>query len=89
VLVFYDISHISLQNENAAGAKIDTAPTGTGFDVKRLYLVVDHKFNDVGSANLTTDAQFSTAKAAASPRDLFAPPRPPPTPGSRCHEQQA
>lgn len=63
-LVFFDVSHISLQNENAAGTKIDTAPTGTGFDVKRLYLIVDHKFNEVWSANLTTDAQFSTASTA-------------------------
>ncbi len=62
--VFFDVSHISLQNENAAGAKVDTPPTGAGFDVKRFYLSVDHKFNDVWSANLTTDAQFSTASTA-------------------------
>ncbi len=62
--VFFDVSHISLQNENAAGAKIDTPPTGTGFDVKRFYLIVDHKFNDVWSADLTTDAQFSAASTA-------------------------
>jgi len=34
--IFFDVSHISLQNENSSGAKIDAAPTGTGFDVKRL-----------------------------------------------------
>jgi hypothetical protein len=62
--VFFDVSHISLQNENAAGSKIDTPPTGTGFDVKRFYLIVDHRFNDVWAANLTTDAQFSTASTA-------------------------
>lgn len=62
--VFFDVSHISLQNENAAGSKVDTAPTGTGFDVKRFYLIVDHKFNDTWSANLTTDAQFSNASTA-------------------------
>jgi hypothetical protein len=59
--LFADFSHIQLQNENAAGQRIDTAPTGTGFDVKRFYLIVDHRFNDVWSADLTTDAQFSTA----------------------------
>ena len=63
-VAFFDVSHISLQNENAAGAKVDTAPTGTGFDIKRFYLVIDHKFNDVWSADLTTDAQFSTASTA-------------------------
>ena len=63
--IFFDVSHISLQNENSSGAKIDAAPTGTGFDVKRFYLSIDHKFNDVWSADLTTDAQFSTASTAA------------------------
>jgi hypothetical protein len=62
--IFYDVSHISLQNENSSGAKIDAAPTGTGFDVKRFYLSIDHRFNDVWSADLTTDAQFSTASTA-------------------------
>src|ERR1700730_10843429 len=62
--VFFDVSHTRLQNENAAGAKVDTPPTGTGFDVKRFYLIVDHRFNDVWSANLTTDAQFTTASTA-------------------------
>jgi len=62
--VFFDVSYIKLRNENAAGAKIDTPPTGTGFDVKRFYLIVDHRFNDVWSANLTTDAQFSNASTA-------------------------
>src|SRR5258705_70281 len=62
--IFFDVSHISLQNENSSGAKIDAAPTGTGFDVKRFYLSIDHRFNDVWSADLTTDAQFSTASTA-------------------------
>src|SRR5258707_6562156 len=62
--VFFDVSHIKLQKESTTGAKIDTPPTGTGFDVKRFYLIVDHRFNDVWSANLTTDAQFTTASTA-------------------------
>jgi len=62
--VFYDVSYISLQNENAAGNRINTPPTGTGFDVKRFYLIVDHRFNDTWSADLTTDAQYSTASTA-------------------------
>jgi len=51
--VFADVSHIS--NESVGNA---VAPDGTGFDVKRFYLIVDHMFNDVWSANLTTDAQY-------------------------------
>src|SRR5450756_429067 len=62
--VFFDASNISLQNENAAGAKVDTPPNGTGFDVKRFYLIVDHKFNDIWCADLTTDAQFTTSSTA-------------------------
>src|SRR5882762_9744005 len=62
--IFFDVSHISLQNENCSGARIDAAPTGTGFDVKRFYLSIDHRFNDVWSADLTTDAQLSTASTA-------------------------
>lgn len=67
--VYFDVSHVSLQNEDAAGVSHDVAPTGTGFDVKRFYLIVDHKFNDIWSADLTTDAQFSTAATtqAATP----------------------
>lgn len=54
---FFDLTHISQQQNG-----VDVAPTGTGFDVKRFYLVVDHTFDDVWSADLTTDAQYiSTA----------------------------
>lgn len=70
--LFADFSHIQLQNENAAGQRIDTAPTGNGFDIKRLYLIVDHKFNDVWAADLTTDAQFT----AASTTTVTTPPAP-------------
>jgi len=58
---FADFSHISLQNENAAGQKIDSGANGTGFDIKRFYLIADHKFSDVWSADITLDAQYSTA----------------------------
>ena len=58
-LVFFDVSNISLQNEDKTGKKVDTPPNGFGFDIKRFYLIVDHKFNDVWSANLTTDAQLA------------------------------
>lgn len=63
---FLDFSHISLQNQNAAGAYVDAAPTGTGFDAKRFYLIVDHRFDDVWSADLTTDAQYSSSTTAGS-----------------------
>src|ERR1700736_5602232 len=62
--IFFDVSHISLQNENSSGAKIDAAPPGTGCAAQRFCLSIDHRFNDVWSANLTPDAQFSPASTA-------------------------
>lgn len=59
--VFTDLSYINLENDNAKGVPVETPPTGTGFDVKRFYLIVNHTFNDIWSANLTTDAQYATA----------------------------
>ena len=57
--VFMDVSHLTNQQNG-----VDVNPTGTGFDIKRGYLIVDHKFNDIFSANLTTDVQYSTASTA-------------------------
>ena len=54
--MFFDVSSI---DQKTNGRKTDA--TGTGFDVKRFYLTVDHKFNDIWSANLTTDFQYSSA----------------------------
>lgn len=58
-LVFADISTIT---QKANGAKV--AGTGEGFDIKRAYLIFDHRFNNVLSADVTTDAQYSSAISA-------------------------
>ncbi len=71
---FADFSHIQLQNENAAGKKIDSGPTGTGFDIKRFYLIADHKFNDIWSADIT-----SMPSTALRARPLSPPPPARPT----------
>ena len=63
---FLDVSHISLQQEQKDGTTKDVPPSGTGIDAKRFYFVVDHQFNDVWSANITTDAQFSSSTTAGS-----------------------
>ncbi|HEY4292030.1 carbohydrate porin [Luteibacter sp.] len=39
---------------------------GTGFDVKRFYLTVDHTFDDVWSANLTTDFSYQSSLSSTS-----------------------
>ncbi|HEX4024506.1 MAG TPA: hypothetical protein VHX52_07360, partial [Steroidobacteraceae bacterium] len=51
--IFADFGDVDEQSD---GTKVP--PSGTGFDVKRAYLIVNHTFNDVLSANLTTDAQY-------------------------------
>ena len=64
--MFADVSNIN--NKNAAGK---TAQSGTDYDIKRMYLIIDHKFNDTYSFNLTTDFTFdsntTSPSGAASP----------------------
>ena len=59
--VFLDFGNISNKQNSNLPTETNVAPTGTGFDVKRFYLSVEQKFNDVWSANLTTDAQYVSA----------------------------
>jgi hypothetical protein len=68
--MFFDVSNMSHSE------KIGTQPSnhkdghgatnGTGFDVKRFYLTVDHKFDDVWSANLTTDFNYQSTLSQTS-----------------------
>ena len=53
---FIDFTNLD-QTKN--GQKTDLS--GTGLDVKRFYLSVDHKFTDIWSANLTTDFNYTSA----------------------------
>lgn len=54
--MFFNASNINQQSTAVAGAApVKQSSNGTGFNVKRIYLSVDHKFNDVWSANITTD----------------------------------
>lgn len=54
-VMYTDFTNID-QTKN--GAKTDAS--GTGLDVKRFYLSVDHKFNDIWSADFTTDFNYSS-----------------------------
>ncbi len=47
--MFFNISHIDQKSDGA------TVGRSTAFDVKRLYLGVDHKFSDIFSASIVTD----------------------------------
>jgi hypothetical protein len=53
---YFDFTHL---DQTRGGSK--TAASGNGLDVKRFYLSVDHKFNDIWSANLTTDFNYVSA----------------------------
>ncbi len=54
--MYYNLSNIE---DSSKGVKTDKS--GFAFDIKRFYLGVDHKFDDVWSMNLTTDFQYSSA----------------------------
>ncbi len=52
--MYFDFTHIDQKNSDTG----KTNATGTGTDVKRFYLSVSHDFDDVWSANLTTDFNY-------------------------------
>ncbi|MBV8976386.1 MAG: hypothetical protein JO261_16315 [Alphaproteobacteria bacterium] len=57
---FIDVSNIEHKSNG-----VKQTDTGTGFDLKRFYVAIDHKFDDVWSANITTDVTYdSTTKAS-------------------------
>lgn len=57
--MYYDISNVTNKVDG-----VKKAPSGNGFDIKRFYVGIDHKFNDTFSANITTDFQYSSAIGA-------------------------
>jgi hypothetical protein len=52
--MYFDFTNINQKNSDTG----KTNASGTGLDVKRFYLSVTHKFNDIWSANLTTDFNY-------------------------------
>jgi Tfp pilus assembly major pilin PilA len=54
--MYYNLSNIEQKRDG-----VKAAPSGTGFEIKRLYIGVDHKFNDTYSANVTTDVAYVAA----------------------------
>ena len=57
--MYYDLSHVTNKVDG-----VKKAPSGDGFDIKRFYVGIDHKFNDTFSGNITTDFQYSSAIGA-------------------------
>lgn len=60
--MFFDFT--SIDDKNSDKGKSDKS--GFGLDVKRFYLGVDHKFDDIWSANLTTDFNYSSSDGQTS-----------------------
>lgn len=58
--MYYDITSVSNKHNGAASGN-----DGFNFDVKRFYVGIDHKFDSVFSANITTDVTYDgTTKAS-------------------------
>ena len=60
--MYFDFTNINERNSD----KGSTDKSGVGLDVQRFYLGVNHKFNDVWSANLTTDFNYASALGQTS-----------------------
>ncbi|MBU6443355.1 MAG: hypothetical protein KGR48_05535 [Alphaproteobacteria bacterium] len=70
--MYYDLTNISqdyhdsstVGNPKFNGPAAGTNTYGTGFDIKRFYIGIDHTFNDVFSANVTTDFLYDSGSKA-------------------------
>ena len=60
--MYFDFTSINEKNSDTG----KTDKSGIGLDVKRFYLGIDHKFNDIWSANLTTDFSYSSSDGQTS-----------------------
>ncbi|MBI1211232.1 MAG: hypothetical protein GC190_07205 [Alphaproteobacteria bacterium] len=57
--MYWNLSNIDNQHNG-----VDDGKNGFAFDAKRFYVSVDHKFDSVYSADVTTDFQYSSAVGA-------------------------
>ena len=51
-------AYIDISGVNQTNHGVKTNASGIGLDVKRFYFSVNHQFNDIWSANLTTDFNY-------------------------------
>ncbi|HLO21137.1 MAG TPA: FlxA-like family protein [Sphingomicrobium sp.] len=70
---FLNVSNINQTSTDLAGNKTDNIQNGTQTELKRFYVGIDHKFNDVFSANITTDFRYNSnySVASAPSRDVL------------------
>jgi hypothetical protein len=57
--VFLNTSNIHQTSTDLAGNTVDNIQNGYETELKRFYVGIDHKFNDVFSANITTDFRYN------------------------------
>jgi hypothetical protein len=57
--IYADLTNIDQQNKGA-----DTSNSGTGVDVKRFYIIINEKFDDMWSAKLESDATYNSVTAS-------------------------
>jgi hypothetical protein len=57
--IFADLTNIDQKNNGT-----DTSNSGTGVDVKRFYIIINEKFNEMWSAKLETDATYNSVTAS-------------------------
>lgn len=60
--MYVDFTNINTQNN---GTNVD--PNGFGLDVKRFYIGIDHQFDDMWSANFTTDINYLSSTGEVTP----------------------
>ena len=56
---FLNVSNIHQTSTDLLGHTAENVQNGTQTELKRFYIGVDHKFNDIFSANLTTDFRYN------------------------------
>lgn len=56
---FFNVSNIHQTSTDLLGNTTDSIQNGTQTELKRFYVGVDHKFNDIFSANVTTDFRYN------------------------------
>jgi hypothetical protein len=68
--MYFDVTNISNKSNGARvttatnGATGVTNGNGTNFDIKRFYVGIDHTFNSIYSANVTTDTTYDGTTGA-------------------------
>lgn len=57
---FLNVSNIDQTSTDLAGNKTGNIQNGTQTELKRFYVGIEHKFNDVFSGNITTDFRYNS-----------------------------